>query len=565
MKNFPLLLASAAIASIGATSAVGAVPGSPPSCTSHPAPTENITAQLAKFRPVRMPFNTAGLSAREMSMVQKLVVAGRNFESIFWRQSDPEGLALYRALAKCPGSTEKQIRHYLLINGSRYDLLEGNKPFLARTVYEPGHALYPAGITRKEIEDYVAAHPEKKAEIYNPWTVVKRSGKDLVGVPYHVEYKEFVVPAAKALRDAAALSADKAFANFLRLRANALLTDDYYKSDLSWVDLDNSKFDVIMAPYETYLDDLLGVKTSYGAAVMIRNPSESAKLATYKKYVSDIQDALPLAAFDKPSNAGHPTPMEVMDAPYRSGDLRHGYQAVADNLPNDPRIHAEKGTKKIFFKNFMDARVNYVVLPIGKLLMRQDQANLASMDGYLSVVVMHEISHGLGPAYARVSGKQADIRESIGPIYSGLEEAKADIVGLYGLDWLMNKGVLPKSRAPDYYASHVAGIFRTVRFGVAEAHARAEMMEFNYFVEQGAIARDATTGRYAIDFAKFPGAVASLAHELLDIEATGNRTRAEAWFQKYGTMPADLQAALNKTGSVPVDVDPITSFGETVR
>ncbi|MDQ6769873.1 MAG: Zn-dependent hydrolase [Gemmatimonadota bacterium] len=569
MTIHPFLLASAATVSIAATSPhrssnAVAVAYSPPSCSSHPAPTENIAAQLAKFRPIRMPFNTAGLSAREVRMVRKLVEAGQDFESIFWRQSDPEGLTLYKALANCSGAAEKQIRHFLLINGSRYDLLEGNKPFLANTVYEPEHALYPAGITRKEIEDYVAAHPAKKAEIYNPWTVVKRSGSDLVGVPYHVEYKQWVVPAAKALRDAASLSDDKAFANFLSLRADALLTDDYYKSDLAWVDLDNPKFDVIMAPYETYLDDLLGVKTSYGAAVMIRNPSESAKLATYKKYVSDIQDALPLAAGDKPSNAGHPTPMEVMDAPYRSGDLRHGYQAVADNLPNDPRIHAEKGTKMIFFKNFMDARVNYVVLPIGKLLMRQDQANLASMDGYLSDVVMHEIAHGLGPAYSRVAGKQADIRESIGPIYSGLEEAKADIVGLYGLDWLMNKGVLPKARARDYYASHVAGIFRTIRFGVAEAHARAEMMEFNYFVEQGAITRDAT-GRYAIDFARMPVAVANLAKELLEIEATGNRGRAEAWFKKYGTMPADLQAALSKTGSVPVDVDPITSFGETVR
>jgi hypothetical protein len=569
MTISPLLLAHTAIAGVGALFAqsfhpAAAVASAPPSCSSHPAPTENIAAQLAKFRPVRMPLNTAGLSAREVRMVRKLVEAGQNFESIFWRQSDPEGLTLYKALAKCPGPTEKQIRHFLLINGSRYDLLEGNKPFLANTVYEPGHALYPAGITRKEIEDYVAAHPAKKTEIYNPWTVVKRSGSDLVGVPYHVEYKQWVVPAARALRDAASLSDDPAFAHFLRLRADALLTDDYYESDLAWVDLDNSKFDVIMAPYETYLDDLLGVKTSYGSAVMIRNPGESAKLATYKKYVSDIQDALPLAAGDKPSNAGHPTPMEVMDAPYRSGDLRHGYQAVADNLPNDPRIHAEKGTKKIFFKNFMDARVNYVVLPIGKLLMREDQASLASMDGYLSVVVMHEISHGLGPAYSRVAGKQTDIREAIGPIYSGLEEAKADIVGLYGLDWLMNKGVLPKARARDYYASHVAGIFRTVRFGVAEAHARAEMMEFNYFVEQGAITRDAT-GRYAIDFAKMPVAVASLTKELLEIEATGNRTRAEAWFKKYGSMPTDLQAALSKTGSVPVDVDPITSFGETVR
>jgi hypothetical protein len=187
------------------------------------------------------------------------------------------------------------------------------------------------------------------------------------------------------------------------------------------------------------------------------------------------------------------------------------------------------------------------------------------MDGYLAVVVMHEMSHGLGPAYARVNGKQADIRESMGPIYSGLEEAKADIVGLYGLDWLMNKGVLPKSRARDYYASHVAGIFRTVRFGTAEAHAKAEMMEFNYFVEQGAITRDAS-GRYAIDFAKFPVAVASLAKELLTIEATGDRARAERWMTKYGTMPAALKAALDKTtNSVPVDVDPITAFGEAVR
>ncbi|HET9775930.1 MAG TPA: hypothetical protein VFP77_05140 [Gemmatimonadaceae bacterium] len=553
------------IVALAAASAVMTPLHAQSSCSSHPAPTENLAAQLAKFRPVQMPFNTTGLSTREVQMVRKLVEAGQYLESAFWRESDPEGLKIYQALANCPGATEKNIRHYLLINGSRYDLLEGNKPFLANTRYEPGHALYPAGITRKEIEVYVAAHPSKKAEIYNPWTVVRRQGKDLVGVPYHIAYFQFVAPAAKALRDAAALSDDKQFANFLRLRADALLTDDYYKSDLAWVDLDNHKFDVIMAPYETYLDDLLGVKTSYGVAVLIRNPAESAKLTMYKKYAAQIQDALPIPAADRPSNAGHPTPMEVMDAPYRGGDLRHGYQAVADNLPNDPRIHAEKGTKKIFFKNFMDARVNYVVLPISKLLMRADQANLATGDGYLTTTVMHEISHGLGPAYSRVNGKQVDIRESIGPIYSGLEEAKADIVGLYGLAWMMDKGVIPKSRAREFYASELAGIFRTVRFGVAEAHAKAEMMEFNYFVEQGAITRDASTGRYAIDFAKFPGAVASLAKELLTIEATGSRARAESWMRKYGTMPPALKAALDKTSSVPVDVDPITAFGETVR
>lgn len=565
MKTKILAIAAAALLpgiSAEAQNARVLTPG--PTCASHPQPTENIAAQLAKFKTVSVPFSTAGLTVNEAKMVRKLVEAGQYLESIYWRQSDPEGLALYQGLTGCPGTTEQQIRHYLLINGSRYDLLEGNKPFIGTPKEAPGRALYPAGITRKEIDDYVAAHPEKKAEIFNPWTVVKRRGQDLVGVPYHVEFAKWLVPAAKALREAAALSTDKAFANFLRLRADAFLSDDYYKSDLAWVDLEDRKFDVIMAPYETYLDDLLGVKTSYGTAVMIRNAAESNKLRMYKKYAAAIQDALPIPAADRPSNVGHPTPMEVMDTPFRSGDLRHGYQAVADNLPNDPRIHAEKGTKKIFFKNFMDARVNYVVLPIGKLLMRADQANLASMEGYLAVVVTHEMSHGLGPAYSRVNGKQVDIRESIGPIYSGLEEAKADIVGLYGLDWMMNKGILPKSRARDYYASHVAGIFRTVRFGVSEAHSKAEMMEFNYFVERGAITRDAS-GKYAIDFAKMPGAVASLAKELLEIEATGDRARAESWMTKYGTMPADLKAALAKTGSVPVDVDPVTSFGEVVK
>lgn len=559
MPSHTLALAAAAL--LGAAP----LPSRTPDCPVLPVPTEDIAAQLAKFRPVKMPFSTAGLSAKEIRMVRKLVEAGQALESIYWRQSDPGGLALYQSLMGCTGREAKEMRRFLAINGSRFDLLEGNKPFIADASYSPGRSLFPAGMTRKEIDDYVAAHPEKKAELFSPYTVVKRQGSDLVGVPYHVEFARWLAPAAKALRDAASLSDDAAFANFLRLRADALLSDDYYRSDLAWVDLVDPKFDVIMAPYETYLDDLLGVKTSYGSAVMIRNQVESARLATFKKYVADIQDALPLPAADRPSNTGHPTPMEVMDTPYRSGDLRHGYQAVADNLPNDPRIHAEKGTKKLFFKNFMDARVNYVVLPIGRMLMRQDQARLASMDGYLSVVVMHEISHGLGPAYARVNGKQADIRESIGPLYGGLEEAKADIVGLYGLGLLMQRGVVPASRARDFYASHVAGIFRTVRFGVVEAHARAEMMQFNYFMEQGALTRDASTRRYAIDMTKMPVAIASLAKELLEIEATGDRARAESWFRKYGTMPDALKSDLARTGSVPVDVDPVTSFGEAVK
>jgi hypothetical protein len=306
------------------------------------------------------------------------------------------------------------------------------------------------------------------------------------------------------------------------------------------------------------------VKGSYGAAVLLRNEEESRKLAVFQKYVADIQDALPLAPEDRPSKHGLETPMEVMDALYRAGDLRHGYQAVADNLPNDPRVHEQKGSKKVFFKNFMDARVNYVILPLAQYMMLSDQAAKATGEGYLLSTIMHEIAHGLGPTFAHgISGKVM-IREAIGPAYAGLEEAKADVVGMFGLKWLVDHGALPREKLEECYASYVAGIFRTVRFGAGEAHGQAEMMEFNYLSERGAIKRR-SSGQYAIDYGIMPAVLADLAKELLDIEATGDRTRAENWFRKYDVVPAELQVALRAASKVPVDVDPVFSFSEKVR
>jgi hypothetical protein len=513
--------------------------------------------RLAKWKPVEMPFHAEKFSARERQMIEKLVEATRLLDDIYWRQSDLAGLELYKT------TKDPAVKRLLMIMGCRWDLLDENRPFVGNEPMPPGHELYPHGLTRADIEKYVAQHPADKAAIYDPYTVVKKRGDRLAGVPYHEEYKQFVEPMAEALRAAAQLSDDAAFANFLRLRAAALLNDDYYQSDLAWLDLKNPKFDVIFAPYETYLDDLLGVKTSYGASILIRNEEESQKLAVYEKYIADIQDALPIDAADRPSKRGHLTPMEVVDAPYRAGDLRHGYQAVADNLPNDPRIHQAKGTKKIFFKNFMDARVNYVILPIARKLMPPEQAAKASGEGYLAGTLLHEICHGLGPAFARRNGKQVDIREAIGPAYSGLEEAKADVVGMFGLKWLVDHKVLPAERLQEYYASYVAGNFRTLRFGVGEAHGRAEMMEFNYLVENRAVAY--ADGRYTIAYERMPDVLAKLAHELLVIEATGDRSRAEAWFAKYDKMPPELTAALAVTKDIPVDIEPVFSFKDEVR
>jgi len=514
------------------------------------------TQRLSKWKPVEMPFHAESLAVKEKQMVEKLVDASRLLDQVYWQQSDLAGLKLYHS------TTDRALKQLLEIMGCRWDLIDENRPFTGSEAMPPGHELYPRGLTRAQIEQYVAQHPADKAAVYDPFTVVKRQGQRLIGVPYREEYKQWLQPMAKDLREAADLSPDPAFANFLRLRADALLSDDYYKSDLAWMDLKDPKFDVIFAPYETYLDDLLGVKTSYGASILVRNDEESRKLAVYQKYVPDIQDALPIAAADRPSKRGHLTPMEVMDAPYRAGDLRHGYQAVADNLPNDPRIHQEKGTKKIFFKNFMDARVTFVILPIAQKLMQPAQAAKASGEGYLAGTLLHEICHGLGPVFARQTGKQGgkqmDIREAIGPAFSGLEEAKADVVGMFGLKWLVDHNALAKERLEEYYSSYVAGIFRTLRFGTGEAHGRAEMMEFNYLQENHALAQSG--GRYTIDFARMPVVLAQLAKELLTIEATGDRARAESWFARYDRMPAELKTALAATSGIPVDVQPFFFF-----
>ena len=524
----------------------------------------DLAQRLAKYRRVDMPFHSAGLTEREKKLVEKLVDASRYLEDIYWRQIDPEALTLYQSLATSKNPKDQQLRHYLWINGSRFDLIEENRPFVGITPMPSGRGFYPEGLTIKQIEQYVHDHPDKRDEIYSSTTVVRWHGDRLEGVPYHLAYRSFLEPAARDLREAAGLSDDPAFANFLRLRADALLSDDYFKSDLAWVDLKDPKFDVIFAPYETYDDGLLGVKGSYGAAVLVRNEPESQKLAMFQKYVADVQDALPLAPDDRPSKHGLQTPMEVMDAPYRSGDLRHGYQAVADNLPNDPRIHEQKGSKKIFFRNFMEARVKYVIIPLARRVMREDQAAKASAEGYLVGTIMHEICHGLGPAFARTAEGKKDIREAIGPAFSGLEEAKADAVGMYALKWLVDHDVLPKEKMEEYYASYIADIFRTVRFGVGEAHGRAEMMEFNFLSECGAVARDAA-GRYALNLDKMPDAIAALAKELLETEATGDRARAERWFAKYDAMPEELKESLQKTADIPVDIDPVFSFKEGVR
>ena len=545
------------------TLATGGTPGTGLAAPLGVAP--DLDARLARFKPVQMPFDRTGLSEREQKMVAKLVDAANRIEQIYWRQSDPEGLKLYVRLEKSSDALDQKVLRFMKINGSRYDLVDELRPFVGREAAPLGRGLYPIDLSQAQIEQYVAAHPEQKEQVYNEQSVLLRDGETLREVPYHVKFAEFLKPTAEDLRQAADLSDDSAFAKFLRLRADALLSDDYYPSDLAWLDLQDPKFDLILAPYESYIDNLLGVRTSYGGAVLVRNEAESKKLAVFQKYVPDLQESLPLAKADLPSKRGHVTPMEVMDAPFRTGDLLHGYQSVADNLPNDARVHEAKGSKKIFFKNFMDARVNVVILPIAKRLFREDQALRASGNGYLASTLAHEISHELGPNYSRTPSGKKDIREAIGGDFSALEEAKADVVGMVCLKWLADHGAISKQQLDEDYISYVAGNFRTIRFGIAEPHGRGEMMEFNYLMERGAVTFDSAAGRYAVIQAKMPTVLAALAKELLEQEATGERARTAAWFAKYAVLPDHLKNSFAKISDIPVDIQPIYSFPEEIR
>ncbi len=558
-------------------------------------PFHNEAERAAHWKPLPIPYNRVGLSPREQQMIAKLADACHLLDQLYFHQSDLGGYFVYHT------TQNPEVLRLFQINGSRYDLVDDNITFLGEAVLPPGRELYPFGLTRAAIEQYAAAHPSEKAALYSPWTVIRSAPLDLPAtlsqpvvhgtpdhlyiVPYHEAYAEWLKPMAADLHAAAKLSPDPAFAHYLDLRADALLSDDLYRSDLAWLDLKDPKIDLIFAPYETYLDGLLGVKTSYGASILIRNDAESKKLALYQQYEAEMQQALPIPAEEKPNKAGQATPMEVADAPLRAGDLRYGYQAVADNLPNDPRIHAEKGSKKIFFKNFMDARVDNVILPIAQKLLTPAQAKDVSGEGYLTAVILHEISHGLGPAYAHLGGMPENcakgpdstsdclgpfpINEAIGPAFSGLEEAKADVTGIFLAKWLVDQHLLPAAELNSIYASYVAGIFRTLRFGTGEAHGRAEMMEFNVLLEHHALAQNpASSGQastYTIDYAAMPAAIAALCQQLLTFEAHGDRAAAEAWMTKYDVMPAALTHALESTTAIPVDITPDFELSRGVR
>jgi hypothetical protein len=519
--------------------------------------TTKLNDMLGKYAPAEMLFDARKLPDSDRALLKHLLAASQQIDEIFWRQSYSKAAEIRDRLKAAKDPASSLLLRLVMINAGPFDRLEDFKPFYGTEAFPPGAGFYPEDLSRKDIEDYVAAHPDRREALLSGLTVVKRNGKDLVAVPYHEEYARWLEPAAKELKAAAALSASESFRRYLTSKAKALLDDDYFQSDCDWIDLKNSPYELVFGPFEVYDDQLLGIKTTYEASVAVRDVQESTRLAGYIAHLQELEDNLPYPEADRRKLAGLASPMVVVRDIYRGGDLRVGYQAAATNLPNDPRVHEKKGSKKIFWKNVFEARVERVILPISRELMVPSQAKLVTAQGVFEDVLMHEISHALGPRYVRGTDEKVSVNQKLGDLYSPIEELKATVAGLVSMAWFFDQGIMPRATEEEHYASYLGSILRAVRFGAGEAHGRASIVELNFLKENGAILRDATTARWSVDASKMRGALRELTGKVLEIERAGDRAGAEALFAKYGSIPDELSKDLEKARSVPVEIEPI--------
>jgi len=542
-----LLVASGAVMSRGENQPAGG----------NPETMAKLEGMLSQYAPSEMSFDARKLPAQDQAMLKHLIAASQQIDEIFWRQSYRKAVEIRDRLKVAKDPNSKLLYRLVMINAGPFDRLEDFKPFYGTETMPPGAGYYPEDLTRKEFEDYVAAHPDQRETLLSGLTVVKRKGKDLVAVPYHEEYARWLEPAAKELEAAATASASASFRRYLTSKVKALRDDNYFQSDCDWIDLKDSPYELVLGPFEVYEDQLMGIKTSYEASVAIRDVQESTRLAAYIAHLQELEDNLPYPEADRRKVAGLASPMVVVRDIYRGGDLRVGYQAAATNLPNDPKVHEKKGSKKIFWKNVFEARVDKVILPISKELMEPSQAKLVTARGVFEDVLMHELCHALGPRYVRGTDEKVPVNQKLGDLYSAVEELKATVAGLVSMAWFFDQGIMPKASEQEHYASYLGSILRAVRFGVGEAHGRASIVELNFLQERGAIRRDPATARWSVDTPKMRGALRELTGMVLEIERAGDRAAAETLFAKYGSISPELAKDLERARSVPVEIEPI--------
>ena len=517
----------------------------------------NIESRMQKYAVTAMEMDLRGYGQQERALLRELLEAARLADEIFWRQTSSLAVRLRDELT-ASHSDDDPIRRFYMMQAGPYDRLDHDAPFIEGVPPKSaGAGFYPDDLTAGEFQRWIAAHPEDSESFLSPYTVIRRDGDRLVAVPYHEASADFVEPAAAALRRAADLAEHEGFSRYLRLKADAMLSDEYFDADTAWIQLTGNAFDITIGPFEVYEDGLLGNKAAYEASVEIVDREDSAKLEIYKQHLGQMEAHLPYDDRYKPQDPGLTAAFAIVRDIYRGGGLRVGYQAVAASLPNDPRVTETVGSKKTFWKNFFEARLNRVILPIARELVVEGQVDDVEPQAFFDVVLLHEIAHALGPRYAHTGQGRVPINRALTTHYSWIEEAKATAAGLECLSYLIEAGVTEPSLRRRYYASYLGSIFRTIRFGTSEAHGLAALVELDYFLANGGIVYDEVSGRYAVDHEALPEQITALAEELLMIEATGDAAAAQALKDRYGTARPEVQAALERVRHVPIDPSPI--------
>lgn len=522
----------------------------------------DIEQRLAKLTPTPLEADLSALSPEDRRVLDLLVQAARQMDEIFLRQvwvGNPEMRDKVQALAA--GNGGKAAAEYYAINFGPWDRLDDFKPFLGDKPHPEGAGYYPEDMTKQEFESWVGKHSADKERFTSGTTVIRRNGSGLQAVPYSQEYRQWLQPAAKLLREAAAATSNASLKRFLELRATAFETDDYYESDMAWMDLD-APVEVTIGPYETYEDLLFGYKTAFEAFVTVNLPKESAALSRYKERLPWLEGNLPIPDEHKNPNRGTESPIRVVDTVFTAGDTKAGIQTLAFNLPNDERVREAKGSKKVLLRNTMRAKYDKILMPIAERVIAQDQVKDVAFDAYFNEVLHHELSHGLGPGIIMKDGKKTEVRLELKELFGTLEEAKADVMGVYNILALMERGDMPKELRRTLEPTYVAGLFRSARFGVHEAHGQGVVAQFNYLMEKGALQVDGA-GRFRAVSEKFPGAIRDLLREMLMLQAAGDYEGTKAFLDKYGQPQKSLLDAIGKLGDVPVDIRPVYTYAET--
>jgi hypothetical protein len=507
-----------------------------------------------------MHFDARNIPQQKKEMLKALVDATRLIHEAFLHQMYPAGVAMRDSLAKLNDDVSTKLYRLVVRNGGPFDKMDKYTNFVNTENHPPGAAVYPANLTKGEFESYLAAHPHKKESLISPYTTVARHDSSLNAVPYHEVYAEWISSAADLLKKASTLSDEPSLKKYIASRATALLTDNYFDADVDWIDLTEGDIDFYIAPYEVYEDHLMGIKAFYEGSVGIVDKEESKRLDQFTSHLDELEQNLPYDAMYKRSRRGLASPMVVLNEIIRGGVVATGYQAVATNLPNDPKVTSFKGTKKVFWKNMMNARVGKVIEPVGRALLASDQVQYVTMEGVFNLTLMHELCHALGPKYVYGSDDKLSVNQSLKELYPALEEGKATVAGLHSLRYFIDKGIISSDLEKQHYVSYLAGLFRTIRFGTTEPHSKASMCELNFIRDRGGIRLDPVTNKWSVNFDKIGTAISELASLWLTFEATGNYEGVKEFFMQWSPMPKQVSEALKGLEHLPVDVEPVYSI-----